>query len=65
MEADPQETLKEWMKRDYPQTAYPWIAPDKYNKIIRCWDVLDKSAQRNYYGEEPIPFVVDSIERGN
>ena len=33
----------------------------------RKWDlaVLDKTAQRNYYGEEPIPFVVDSIERGN
>jgi len=37
----------------------------KYTKILRSWDVLDKSAHRNYYGEEPIPFVVDSIERGN
>ena len=32
---------------------------------MRSWDILDKSARRNYYGEEPIPFVVDSIERGN
>ena len=39
--------------------------PDKYHKIKRSWDVLDKSAQINYYGEEPIPFVVDSIERGH
>ena len=63
MEADPKETLKEWFTRDYGDNSL--VTPDKYNKIIRCWDVLDKSAQRNYYGEEPIPFVVDSIERGN
>ena len=61
--SDPYETLKEWMKRDYPQTAYPWITPDKYHKIKRFWEVLDKSAARNYYGEEPIPFVVDTIEK--
>ena len=60
--ADPYETLKEWFKRDYGDSL---TRPDKYNKIIRVWDVLDKSAQRNYYGEEPIPFVVDSIERVN
>ena len=60
-EANPEETLKEWFKRDYGNA----IIPDKYTKILRSWDVLDKSAQRNYYGEEPIPFVVDSIERGN
>ena len=39
--------------------------PDKIVKIRKCWDVLDKSASRNYFGEEPIPFVVDSIEKGN
>ena len=60
--ADPKETLKEWFKRDYGDSL---IRPDKYNKIIRVWDVLGKSAQRNYYGENPTPFVVDSIERGN
>jgi DNA-binding XRE family transcriptional regulator len=60
--ADPYETLKEWFKRDYGDSL---TRPDKYNKIIRFWDVLDKSAQRNYYGEEPIPFVVDSIKRVN
>ena len=70
--ADPQETLNEWISRDYPYKEDPnikdaqvRIMPDKYHKIKRSWDVLDKSAQRNYYGEEPIPFVVDSIERGN
>ena len=70
--ADPEETLKEWMNKDYPfkdnpyiQGASSQIIPDKYHKIKRSWDVLDKTAQRNYYGEEPIPFVVDSIERGN
>ena len=59
--ADPEETLREWFKRDYGNA----IIPDKYTKILRSWDVLDKSASRNYYGEEPIPFVVDKIEKGN
>ena len=59
--ADPEETLREWFKRDYGNA----IIPDKYTKILRSWDVLDKNAQRNYYGEEPIPFVVNSIEKGN
>ena len=70
-EADPEETLKEWMDRDYPFEEIPLksfdnqMKPDKYHKIIKSWDVLDKSAQRNYYGEEPIPFVVDSLQKGN
>jgi len=59
--SDPHETLKEWFKREYGNA----IIPDKYTKILRSWDVLDKSARRNYYGEEPIPFVVDKIEKGN
>ena len=70
--ADPQETLNEWISRDYPYKEDPnikdaqvRIMPDKYHKIKRSWDVLDKSASRNYYGEEPTPFVVDSIEKGN
>ena len=62
LRADPTETLKEWLIRDYG--AGPTY-PDKYHKIMRSWDVLDKSASRNYYGEEPVPFVVDSIEKGN
>ena len=59
--ADPEETLREWFKRDYGNA----IIPDKYTKILRSWDVLDKTALRNYYGEEPIPFVVDNIQKGN
>ena len=62
IEADPEETLKEWFKRDYGDNS---VTPDKYNKIIRSWDIINKNATRNYYGKEPIPFVVDSIERGN
>ena len=72
MEADPEETLKEWMNRDYPFKDNPYIEgassqiiPDKVIKIKAFWDKLDKTAQRNYYGEEPIPFVVDKIEKGN
>ena len=59
--ADPEETLREWFKRDYGNA----IIPDKYTKILRSWDVLDKNAQRNYYGEEPIPFVVYNIQKRN
>ena len=62
--SDPHETIEEWMKRDYPNNIKT-VVPDRYTKIKRSWDILDKTAQRNYYGEEPIPFVVDSIERGN
>ena len=72
LRADPQETLNEWISRDYPYKKDPnvkdvqvRIMPDKYHRIIRFWDVLNKSAPRNYYGENPIPFVVDSIEKGN
>jgi len=62
--SDPHETIEEWMKRDYPNNIKT-VVPDRYTKIKRSWDILDQTAQRNYYGEEPIPFVVDSIERGN
>ena len=62
--ADPEETLHTWLVDNYgvgENVKYP----DKYNKIMDSWDKLDRTAQRNYYGEEPIPFVVDSIEKGN
>ena len=65
--ADPQETLTEWWIRDYhnKNNAEKIIYPDKYNKIVKSWDILNKTALRNYYGEEPIPFVVGKIEKGN
>ena len=68
--ANPYETMEEWMNRDYPlvklsNNSTGTIIPDKYTKIKKSWNLLDQTAQRNYYGEEPIPFVVDSIERGN
>ena len=68
--SDPYETLKEWIFEsegqdpEYDERIQKGTDPC-INKIKRQWDVLDKSAQRNYYGEEPIPFVVDSIEKGN
>ena len=64
--ADPEETLVEWIDRDYggiPLEARP--IPDKVIKIRESWNKLNKTASRNYYGEEPIPFVVDTIEKGN
>ena len=60
--SDPHETLKEWFRKDYGDNS---VTPDKYTKIKRSWDILDQTAQRNYYGEEPIPFVVDNIQKGN
>ena len=60
--AAPYETLKEWFRKDYGGNP---VQVDKYTKIKKSWDILDQTAQKNYYGEEPIPFVVDSIERGN
>ena len=73
--ADPEDTLKEWIDRDYVRrdekgnviesASEHYPMPDKIVKIRRSWDILDKTAQRNYYGEEPIPFVVDKIEKGN
>ena len=62
--SDPHETIEEWMKRDYPNNIKT-VVPDRYTKIKRSWDILDQTAQRNYYGEEPIPFVVDNIQKGN
>jgi len=62
--ADPEETLHTWLVDNYgagENVKYP----DKYNKIMDSWDKLDRTAQRNYYGEEPIPFVVDNIQKGN
>ena len=71
----PEETLKEWIDRDYvlrdekgnviESSSEHHPIPDKIVKIRKFWDVLNKSAKRNYYGENPIPFVVDSIEKGN
>ena len=64
--ADPYETLKEWFRKDYGGiTLSREPMPDKVIKIRESWNRLDKTAQRNYYGEEPIPFVVDTIEKGN
>jgi len=73
--ADPEDTLKEWIDRDYIRRdekgniieSASEIHPmsDKIIKIRESWNRLDKTAQRNYYGEEPIPFVVDKIEKGN
>ena len=68
--ANPHETMEEWMNRDYPlvklsNNSTGTIIPDKYTKIKKSWNLLDQTAQRNYYGEEPIPFVVDNIQKGN
>ena len=59
--SDPHETLKEWFKRDY----WNAIIPDKYTKILRSWDVLDKTAQRNYYGDMSDAEKIMNIEKGN
>ncbi len=45
--SDPQHTLAEWVIRDYPNSD---TFPDKYNKIMKSWDVLDINAAKCYYG---------------
>ena len=65
-EADPEETLKEWIDRDYTGITLSREAmPDKVIKIRESWNKLEQVAAKNYYGEEPIPYVVDTIEKGN
>ena len=61
MMANPEETLNEWIK----STSDSEVKTRKIAKIKNAWKLLDTNGPRNYYGEEPIPFVVDSIERGN
>ena len=62
--ADPEETLHTWLVDNY-EVGENVKYPHKYNKIMDSWDRLDKTAQKNYYGEGPIPFVIDKIEKGN
>ena len=45
--SDPKHTLAEWVVRDYPNSE---TFPDKYNKIMKSWDVLDINAAKCYYG---------------
>ena len=45
--SDPQHTLAEWVIRDYPNSD---TFPDKYNKIMKSWDVLDINEAKCYYG---------------
>ena len=60
--SDPYETLKEWFIRDYGDNS---VTPDKYHKIKRFWEVLDKSAARNYYGDMSDAEKIMNIEKGN
>ena len=61
MMANPEETLNEWIK----STSDSEVKTRKIAKIKNAWKLLDTNGPRNYYGEEPIPFVVDTIEKGN
>jgi hypothetical protein len=61
----PEDILQEWLERDYPDTK---AVPTKYMKITRLFKRLDIQGNAWYninQLEEPIPFVVDSIERKN
>ena len=61
----PEDVLQEWLERDYPDTK---AVPTKYMKITRLFKRLDIQGNAWYnihQLEEPISFVVDSIEKGN
>ena len=44
--ANPEDTLDEWMKKDYPGIAIP----NKYTKIKNAWKLLDTNGFKSYYG---------------
>ena len=53
--ANPEDTLNEWMIKDYPLqrvglTSEGRVMPSKYTKIMKSWDVLDINAAKCYYG---------------
>ena len=54
--SDPQHTLAEWVIRDYPNSD---TFPDKYNKIMKSWDVLDANAAKCYYGNDTYNDIPD------
>jgi len=61
----PEDVLQEWLERDYPDTK---AVPTKYMKITRLFKRLDIQGNAWYnihQLEEPIPFVVDNIQKGN
>ena len=54
--SDPKHTLAEWVVRDYPNSE---TFPDKYNKIMKSWDVLDANAAKCYYGNDTYNDIPD------
>ena len=62
--ANPEDTLDEWMKKDYPKTAYPWIVPNKYTKIKNAWKLLDTNGSKSYYGnvKDPDPDHISNMK---
>ena len=64
--ANPEDTLDEWMKKDYPGIAIP----NKYTKIKNAWKLLDTNGSKSYYGNKPytyegIPDMKPIIPKGD
>ena len=56
--ANPEDTLDEWMKKDYPLDP----TPNKYTKIINAWKLLDANAGKNYYGNVSDPDHISNMK---
>ena len=66
--SDPDKVLNAWMRKEYPESMRASVRPNKFYAIKKKWKRLDEDAEKNYYKicrGDPIPFVIDSIERGN
>ena len=60
MMADPETTLDEWMRKDYPGIAIP----NKYTKIKNAWKLLDTNGFKSYYGnvKDPDPDHISNMK---
>ena len=58
--ANPEDTLDEWMKKDYPGIAIP----NKYTKIKNAWKLLDTNGFKSYYGnvKDPDPDHISNMK---
>ena len=59
MDESPEMTLETWHNRENKQKK------QIYHRIQALFENLNQNGERNYYKKDPIPFVIDSIEKGN
>tara|TARA_R110000751_G_scaffold138193_1_gene241823 strand:- start:476 stop:940 length:465 start_codon:yes stop_codon:yes gene_type:complete len=69
--ANPEDTLDEWMKKDYRGIAIldtsslkSYYGENKYNKIKNAWKLLDTNGSKSYYGnvKDPDPDHISNMK---